>query len=204
MPMDARKMMEDIIGGSFDLMVPAMIGEKVKAILVLGEKRDKSHYSHDDINVFNIISRHAALSIEHCEFLSEFKKNQERLFQTEKLAALGGMADGVAHQIKNRLNHFSVAAGEMKLEVEDFFTRHPNFITDYPDVPATYDYLTQISNSIVKNVKRTNDVVQGILNYARVEEKSNFFSEFSFTEIYKLASELLMIKHQLASVPVSG
>ncbi|MFH1768146.1 MAG: ATP-binding protein, partial [Candidatus Omnitrophota bacterium] len=183
----------------FGLIVPSIIEDKLIGILMLGEKTDWSLYSEDDINVFRILSHQTSLAIENCIFFEEFKKTQSKIFEAEKLASIGGMADGVAHQIKNRLNHFSIASGELKFEVEDFMQKHPDLMND-AECKKTFDYILEITESLLTNVKRTDAIVRGILSYARTSEKDNFFDYFSLKEIINLSMELLQIKHQTSDV----
>lgn len=183
------------------LVVPSFIEKNLIAVLILGEKQNKAHYSHDDINVFNILSHQAALSIENCIFLAEFERNQARIFESEKLASIGGMAEGLAHQIKNRLNQFSVASGELKNEIEDMLKKNPQFLAS-DDSKKSFDYLTKIADSLISNVKRSDAVIKGILNFAQVEAKETFFSVFSMREVIDLSLELLKIKHKLSDFPL--
>jgi len=194
---------DDAFVKSIHLVVPSFGSDgQLLAFLVLGEKVDQSVYTQDDIDVFRILSHQASLAIENCLFVEETKESQRRLFQAEKLASIGGMADGVAHQIKNRLNHFSIASGEAQYEIQDFLKAHPEMVEQSPDLKKTFDYLLKISQSLIDNVKRTNSVIQGILNYARVEEKDTFFSTFNVNEILNLSLELLRVKHEIAVFPL--
>jgi transcriptional regulator with GAF, ATPase, and Fis domain len=163
-----------------ELIVPSFMENVLLGFLFLGEKLNKKPYTQDDINIFKILSHQASLAIENCLFFEEFKKAQERIFIAEKLASVGGMADGIAHQIKNRLNHFSIAIGELKFEIEDFINSHKEFVEKNPHLKKTFDYLLYIANSLDKNVKMTNGIIRGILDFARIEEKDTFFSWFSF------------------------
>jgi signal transduction histidine kinase len=185
------------------LIVPCATEQSLLGFVFLGEKQNRQPYSEDDINVFNILSNQAALAVENCIFLEEFKQAQERIFTAEKLASIGGMADGVAHQIKNRLNQFSVASGELKYEIKDFIAKHPDAAKNNPDLQKTLDYLTGISESLIKNVKRTDSILRGILNFARVEEKESYFGEFSLKEVIDLSVELLRVKHEITQAPLS-
>lgn len=185
------------------LIVPCAVEENLLGFVFLGEKVNRQPYTEDDINVFKILSHQAALAIENCIFLEEFKQAQERIFTAEKLASIGGMADGVAHQIKNRLNQFSVASGELKYEIKDFIEKYPDLANNNPDLKKTFEYLTNISDSLVANVKRTDGILRGILNFARVEEKESFFGEFSLKEVIDLAIELLRVKHEIAQAPLT-
>ncbi|MFA5337470.1 MAG: ATP-binding protein [Candidatus Omnitrophota bacterium] len=185
------------------LVIPSLIEENLLGFIVLGEKANHESYSEDDINVFKILTNQAAMTIENCLFFDEFKNAQEKIFTAEKLASIGGMADGVAHQIKNRLNHFSIASGELKCEIEDFMAKRKPLIEQNPDLAKTFNYAIEIANSLIKNVKMTDGIVRGILTYARVEEKETFFSHFSFKEIIDASLELLKIKHELQEFPLT-
>ena len=185
------------------LVVPSFIENNLVGFVFLGEKLNSEHYTEDDLDVFKILSYQAALAIENCFSMMEFKKAQERLFNAEKLASIGGMADGVAHQIKNRLNQFSLASGELKYEIKDFINKHSDFVTQNADLKGTLDYLDKIAESLITNVKRTDGIIRGILQFARVEEKETFFGYFSLKESIDLAVELLKIKHELSKIPIN-
>jgi len=191
------------LGKEIHLIVPAFSTDKLLGFIVMGEKENKSVYSQEDIDVFSILSHQASLAMENCMFVEDTKESERRLFQAEKLASIGGMADGVAHQIKNRLNHFSIASGEAQFEIKDFIKAHQQLVDDNPDLKKTFDYLLKITESLVGNVKRTNSIIQGILNYARVEEKDTYFSVFTIAEIMNLSLDLLMVKHEVAVLPIT-
>ncbi len=200
-PLQARSS-PDIIFKS-RVVIPAFIGNELIGFVLLGEKTNTQPYTNEDINVFKILSRQAALAIENCVFFKESQESQQMMFAAEKLASIGGMADGVAHQIKNRLNQFSLAGGELKNEIEDFSIKYPELIMKDPELKKTFDYLAKISRSLIENVKRTDGIIKGILDFAKVEKKENFFNKFSLKEITDLACNLLMVKHEIAQLPVT-
>jgi two-component system autoinducer 2 sensor kinase/phosphatase LuxQ len=175
--------------------------KELVGFVFLGQKINMQPYTNDDIEIFQILANQAGLAIENCIFMQEFKQAQEKIFSAEKLASIGGMADGIAHQIKNRLNHFSVAAGELKMELEYINSKKPILQKD-KDIKKSMDYVTQIAKSLLDNVKRTDQTVKGVLNYARTSEKDNFFTVFSLSEIIKLSTDLLKVKHHLKQAPL--
>ncbi|MEI8349637.1 MAG: ATP-binding protein [Candidatus Omnitrophota bacterium] len=186
------------------LIIPSFIENNLLGFVILGEKFNREPYLEGDMDVFKILAHQAAMAIENCLFFEEFKSVQQKIFTAEKLASIGGMADGVAHQIKNRLNHFSVASGEMQYEIKDFIEKNPQVVDQSPELKKSLDYLSEIARSLVENVKRTDGVVKGILNYARVEEKETFFSYFSLQEVLTLSLELLRIKHEIVQFPLEA
>ncbi len=196
-----NKFLGQKMNGPFEVVIPAVANDKMLAFLVLGTKKDKSHYSQDDINVFRILSHQASLAIQNCYFFEEFKKVQEELFQAEKLASIGGIADGVAHQIKNRLNHFSLASGELKLSINDFLEKNPEYQQN-PQITEIFEYLKNLTESISMNVSKTDGIVKGILNFARTSEKDTFFNFFRLEELITSGVGLLSVKHELNEVPL--
>ena len=185
------------------IIIPAFAGSALLGFVLLGGKTNAQSYTEEDINVFKILSRQAALAIENCVFFKESQESQEMMFAAEKLASIGGMADGVAHQIKNRLNQFSLASGELKNEIEDFNAKYPELIKKEPELKKTFDYLSKISRTLIENVKRTDSIIRGILDFSKVENKENFFNRFSLREVTDLACNLLTVKHEIAQLPVA-
>jgi two-component system NtrC family sensor kinase len=90
----------------------------------------------------------------------------------------------------------------VKYEILDFMKANPEFVTRHADVKKSFDYLIGIAESLVENVKRTDNIIKGILTFARTEEKATFFSEFSLREIVNLSLELLSVKHHLHHFPL--
>jgi signal transduction histidine kinase len=185
-----------------NLIVPSILRDELVAFLILGDKTNKSIYSSQDIEVFKTLSNQAGLAIENCNFLEKSKKQQERLFEAEKLASIGGMADGMAHQIKNRLHQFAMVGGELRMEVENFENDYKPFVSHEPKVEEMVRYLKEIADSIGVNVKKTNGVLQGILNFAKTTEKDTYFSYFSFKEIIEQSVGLIKVKHQREEIPL--
>lgn len=197
-----RSQLEEEIGTPFSIIVPSIIENRIIAFMILGEKKDKSLYTPDDLNMFSIVANQSALAIENCLFFEQFKKTQKKIFNAEKLASIGGMADGVAHQIKNRLNQFSIASGEIKYEISDFAKNHKEILQNYPGLRKSFDYLNIIGEKLISNVKKTDAIVKGILGFARVEEKETYFGKFKLSELIEHCLELLKIKHEITQIPL--
>jgi signal transduction histidine kinase len=185
------------------IVIPAFAEDELLAFVLLGDKVNAEHYTQEDIDVFKILARQATLAIQNCEFFEESKEYQQRVFSAEKLASIGGMADGLAHQIKNRLNQFSLASGELKSEIADFSAKHNRLIKSDKELGKTFKYLGELADSLLDNVKRTDGIIKGILDFARVENKESFFACFSLKEVISLSTNLLMMKHRLAEFPLT-
>jgi signal transduction histidine kinase len=199
---DIEHILNSFLHKPVHLIVPSFIDNDLIGFLILGEKKDHTFYTEEDINVFEILSREVALAIDHCIFMVKFSKAQEKVFRAEKLASIGGMADGVAHQMKNRLNFFSVVTGGLKFETNVLLEKHPQLIEQNHDLKKYFEYLSETGDSLINNVKKTNAILEGILNFARTEEKEAFFSWFSLKELIDTSLGLLLVKHRIKEFPL--
>ena len=186
------------------LIIPAFIDKDLPGFLVLGEKKDKSIYSEEDINTFKILSHQTSLAIQNSLAMEKNRLNQERIMQSEKLSFIGGMAEGVAHQIRNRLSYFSLAATEIDLDVKSFYEQNNNLTDDSLPLKKILSSLQRISNSLIDNVKRTDAIIKSILDYADLNQTGNELKLFSFKEALDGALDLVKIKHNLDSFKIKA
>ncbi len=184
-------------------IVPSFLDVSLLALLVLGEKLEKSFYTQDDISTFEIIAHQSALAIENCLYYQEREQVRERLFQTEKSAFIGGMAEGVAHQINNRLNHFSLTATEMDMLLSRFEKTSGSVIKNAPELQELVNTLKEIKDQLLDNVKRTNGVIKGVLNYANLTRRDDDTCEIFFDELINAAIDLAQVKHEIEEFPIN-
>jgi len=178
------------------LIIPSFT-EEVKGFMVIGEKNNKDIFTKEDASIFKMLARQTSLAMENCLFFNEYKQAQEKIFAAEKLASIGGLAEGVAHQIRNRLNQFSLIAGELKFEVKDFEENNEELVDKDKKLQNTFDYIMKLSDSLKNNITKTDEVIKGILDFAKMKAKHRMFETFVFKEIVDLAYEMLKVKHHL-------
>ena len=95
-----------------------------------------------------------------------------------------------------------MVSGEMKCEINDFMDKHSQLIEQNPDIRRHCEYLSETGDMLVNNVRKTNGIIEGILNFARQKEKGTYFGHFSLKEIVDSSLTLLMIKHHLQTFPL--
>jgi len=93
--------------------VPSFVEDRLLGILVLGKKRSGKLFSNDDLAVFSILANQAGLAIENAQFYEDMKNTHAQLIKAEKMATIGTMADGLSHQINNRLHALGFIAGDV-------------------------------------------------------------------------------------------
>ena len=147
------------------VVVPSLIEDRLLALLVLGKKKSGKLYGEDDLSVFSILANQAALAIENTQFYEDVKKTQEQLFQAEKMATIGTMADGLSHQINNRLHALGFIAGDA---LDTIKLKKDVQMSD--EVKGVMNDLERSLIRIQENVLQGGEVVQGLLRYTRKGE----------------------------------
>ena len=128
---------------------------------------DQAVIAIENVRLFEQVQ---ARTRELSELLDELRTAQDRLVQTEKLASLGQLTAGIAHEIKNPLNfvnNFSALSAELIDELND--TLKPAALDD--KVREEIDELTHMLKGnlekVVQHGKRADSIVKNMLLHSR-------------------------------------
>ncbi len=102
--------------------------------------------------------------------LKELRTTQDRLVQTEKLASLGQLTAGIAHEIKNPLNfvnNFSGISIELLDEFQEALTRVKADDKTRIEIKELAHTLQENLNKIVQHGKRADSIVKNMLLHSR-------------------------------------
>ncbi len=136
------------------------------------------------------------------ESLEDLRTAQDRLVQTEKLASLGQLTAGIAHEIKNPLNfvnNFAALSAELTDELNDVLK--PAAISEKirNEVDELTGLLKDNLEKVVQHGKRADSIVKNMLLHSR--EGSG---EHRTTDINALVEECLNLAYHGARAEKSG
>ncbi len=120
--------------------------------------------------------------------LKRLKETQSQLVNSEKMASLGQLTAGIAHEINNPINFVSAGMKPLKRNIGYFLTvmdkydqiisrtECKNSFTEVESLKKKYDLdyckeeITAILQGIEEGASRTTEIVKGLRNFSRLDE----------------------------------
>ncbi len=157
------------------ICVPAFSQNKLIGFIFLGEKLSGEMYSREDVSLFNALSVQAALAIENAQAYTELSRAKDKLFEAEKLASIGRLAGGIAHEIKNPLSSIKTFTAYLDKKFED------------------KEFRQKFQRIVGSEVDRINHIVEQLTTYAF--PKKTDLKIINLSEV--IESTLLLLENEI-------
>jgi signal transduction histidine kinase len=165
------------------LGVPMLRDNKVEGVLVL-TRPEPGLFSKGQIDLVQTFADQAVIAVENVRLfdetqtrsrelaasLEELRTAQDRLVQTEKLASLGQLTAGIAHEIKNPLNfvnNFSSLSAELIDELDEALAPAALDQKMRDEVGELTAMLKSNLEKVVQHGKRADSIVKNMLLHSR-------------------------------------
>ncbi|MGY2130733.1 ATP-binding protein [Hymenobacter sp. HD11105] len=173
------------------LAVLALIGGLV---FVLWRSNRLKQRANEQLNRLNaaVTTQKQELQVQRDQLdasLTELRTTQAQLIQKEKMASLGELTAGIAHEIQNPLNfvtNFSDVSAELMLELQE-----AQLAGDGEEVAALAGDVTENLTKIRQHGQRASSIVRGMLEHARAST-----GERTPTNLNALCEEYLRLAYQ--------
>ena len=158
------------------LIAPLIHGEEVVGLLVV-RRRAPGAFPQNTIDLIETFAAQSAVAIENARLfknvessLEDLRTTQDRLVQTQKLASLGQLTAGIAHEIKNPLNfvnNFSSISTELIGELQEVIATVKVNDKTRAEIAELTDTLRDNLGKIVQHGKRADSIVKNMLLHSR-------------------------------------
>jgi GAF domain-containing protein len=177
------------------LGVPIIVGSKAIGVISVQSKELENVFDEYDQRLLTTIAANLGIAIQNAEAyqklqaaLTELKAAQQQLVQSEKMASLGELTAGIAHEIQNPLNfvnNFSEVSDELLEELADEVKDNSNSLIE--------EIITDLKQNLSKinhHGKRASSIVKGMLDHSRTSNGIKVL-----TDINILADEYLRLSY---------
>jgi GAF domain-containing protein len=158
------------------LVAPLLRGQTVIGLLVV-RRRAPGAFAQNTVDLIRTFAAQSAVAIENARLfqnvetsLQDLRTTQDRLIQTQKLASLGQLTAGIAHEIKNPLNfvnNFSGVSVELIDELQETLGKVKADANTLSGITELTNTLRDNLDKIVQHGKRADAIVKNMLLHSR-------------------------------------
>jgi signal transduction histidine kinase len=154
------------------IYLPLSVKDKIIGLISV-QSYENNAYSQYHLDILKTLASYTSAALYNARSyetlqntLSELKLTQEQLVQSEKMASLGELTAGIAHEIQNPLNfvnNFSEVNKELLAEMKDEID-----LGNMEEVRIIANDVIDNEEKINHHGKRADDIVKGMLQHSRI------------------------------------
>lgn len=138
---EAMILAKDLTERRAEVCMPLAAQERLLGFLLLGRKRNRDIFSLEDLQLLSTLGAEVAVALENARLYEELRNSQIMLARTDRLAAVGTLAAGIAHEIRNPLVAVQTFVQLLPEQIDD-----PEFRTTFLEL--THSELARVSTLI--------------------------------------------------------
>jgi signal transduction histidine kinase len=142
---------DDLIEKGWVAVAPFFLKEKLLGFILLGRKRSQKDYTVEELELLEAFSNQAALAVSRALIYRDMSLKDKQIMQAEKMAAIGELAAGIAHEIRNPLGIITGSAETLRKRGEKKIRE-------------------EMINYILEESSRINGLISSFLDFARPKE----------------------------------
>jgi two-component system nitrogen regulation sensor histidine kinase GlnL len=133
----------------WDVAVPFRSGREILGILCLGQKRALQAFTAGDLRLLGRVAGEASIALQNARLFEELRQSRAIISRTDRLSAIGTLAAGIAHEIRNPL-----------VSIQTFFQLAPQRLNDE-------EFMTSFLKLAEAEVRRIGSLISELLTFAK-------------------------------------
>jgi signal transduction histidine kinase len=144
-----------------EVSIPLISKGQLIGMINLSQKFDKDIYYHEDIELLSTLANQTAIAIENANLYEDLKKSKSYMRRTDRLASLGTLTAGLAHEIRNPL-----------VAIKTFTQLLPERLEDE-------EFRSHFLNIASSEVDRISSLITELLEFARPSDPKMEFEDIN-------------------------
>jgi signal transduction histidine kinase len=121
---------------------------QVRGMVCIGGKEDDVPFDNNELHYLKIFLDQAGFAFENALLYQSQKERTRKMYRADRLATLGELSAGAAHEIRNPLTSIRSSIQFLKRKLKDS--------TDI-----------EMANDLISEVDRINEIIEGMLSFAK-------------------------------------
>ncbi|MFC1537819.1 ATP-binding protein [Candidatus Latescibacterota bacterium] len=142
---------EKIREAGVELIFPLLAMNRIVGLICLGDVSEEGKISNEKIELLNTLLGQAAFAFENAYLYQQQKARLRRMYRADRLAMLGQLAAGAAHEIRNPLTSIRSTIQYLQKGLKD-------------------SGKSELVSGIIDEVDRINDIIEGLLSFSKPDK----------------------------------
>jgi signal transduction histidine kinase len=179
------------------LFYPLFENDKPKGAVGVYSK-EKDAYDIRDLEALTTLSTYVMIALKNAETYTKLNSAQAQLVESEKMAALGGLVAGVAHEINTPVGICVTAASRVDSKTQEFMKILESGQMKRKDMTDYLEVATEGNKILLTNLKRAADLVQ---SFKRVAVEQSVEQKRAFNLKTYIEETILSLRPELKNKP---
>ncbi|MFH1940653.1 MAG: ATP-binding protein [bacterium] len=131
-----------------DFIFPLIAMNRITGLVCLSPESSDSNIGPEQIELMTILLGQASLAFENAYLYQQQKTRLKKMFRADRLATLGQLAAGAAHEIRNPLTSIRSTIQYLRKSSEDPKKR-------------------ELLEDVIREVDRINEIIKGLLSFSK-------------------------------------
>jgi signal transduction histidine kinase len=166
-----------------ELKVPIIFRGQVMGALLLGKKKSDKDYTQEDVDMLQSLSKTLGVAISNAKLFDEIVKAQAKMAEKDKMATIGTLAAGMAHEIRNPI------------------TTIRNFADYLPEKHDDSTFISKFEKLIPREIDRVESIARSLLEFSSAEDPESR-EEFPVDEPMKIVIGLLGPRYRTSEISI--
>lgn len=208
-----------------EIIIPLTINASLLGILFLGEKQDSTYMSAEDLDRLYEIKSTSVMSLSNAIFYARsialtenlenkvrertkaLEETQAQLVMSEKMASLGVMVAGIAHEINTPAGVIHGSAGNMEENLHYLIVRFPEVVKYFGNEEFAKNYITFLDIMVTESNRNSleskdrfklkremrDDISKSGIDPLLADDLASFIVEKNFVEKKELLLEIIKV-----------